>query len=301
MSGDAEQDSGAKAGAPAARAGPPAEVERSIARADLELVIRRAAELAMRDADADERLSEQDLVRIANDLGLPTRHVWQALYERPTMSSPPVFGEKYFGTAVIAASRVVNGELPLTRRRLEDYLVTQEYLTIARRSAEELRLVPADDTISSVARVFSRPKRRHHLAHARRVLVATRPLAGEEVAVRIEADMTEQRKQEQQGAFVAATLAGLITGGFAAAPMALGIPGPIGEIAAVASFAVAGSGAAFATVVTYARSFRRKMTEATLELDGLLDRLETGERLEPPPAPWRRRLGLTLFGGRVQR
>jgi hypothetical protein len=277
----------------------PPDAPRSISRADLEVVIRRAAELSMRDADADEQLSEQDLVRIANDLGLSTRHVWQALYERPTMTVPSIVGEKYFGSAVIAASRVLQGDVPLTRRRLEDYLVTQEYLTVARRSAEELRLVPAEDTISSVARVFARPKRRHHLAHARRVLVATRPLPGDGVAVRIEADMSERRREDRQGAIVAGTFAGLLTGVFAAVPLTTGIIGPIGDIAGAAGFLVAGGGAAFGTFVAYARAFRRKVAEATLELDALLDRLETGERLEPPAAPWRRRLGLKFFGPRA--
>ena len=255
----------------------------------------------MRDADADERLSEQDLVRIAHDLGLSTRHVWQAIYERPTMSAPPIFGEKYLGPGVIVASWVVKGDLPLTRRRLEDYLVTQEYLSVARRSAEELRLIPAEDTISSVARVFARPKSRHHLAHARRVLVATRALPGEEAAVRIEADLSEQRREQRTHGIVASVFAGMIVGGFTAVPLAAAIFGPLGDVAATAGFVVAGGSAAYGTFVTYARSFRRKVSEATLELDALLDRLETGERLEPPPAPWRRRLGLKFFGARPQR
>jgi hypothetical protein len=50
------------------------------------------------------------------------------------------------------------------------------------------------------------------------------------------------------------------------------------------------------------RAFQRTgCTAAKFEVTGLLDRLEHGERLEPPPAPWRRRLQLRLFGqpGRV--
>lgn len=271
---------------------------RSVTRTELEHVIRRAAELSLADSDAQDRLSEQDLVRIADELGLPEKHVWQALYERPSMSAPAIIGASRFGSPIIVASRIVPGDAALTRRRLEDYLVTQEYLMIARRTTDELRLIPAEDTISSVARVFARPKRRHHLAHARRVLVATHELPGGDAAVRIEADLSEQRTAQRTRSLVTGTLAGLITGGFAGLSVAGGVGGAVGEVAAVATFVAAGGGAMFATVAAYGRAFRRKLGEARLEMDALLDRLETGERLEPPPAPWRRRLGLRLFGQR---
>jgi hypothetical protein len=53
--------------------------------------------------------------------------------------------------------------------------------------------------------------------------------------------------------------------------------------------------ATFAASFSAAASrFRNRVHAAKLELASLLDRLEHGERLEPPPAPWRRR----LFGGR---
>lgn len=277
---------------------PEAESRRSITRTDLEVVIRRAAELSLVDSDAQDRLSEDDLVRIADELGLPAKHVWQALYERPSMSAPDIVGGARFGSPIIVASRIVPGDAALTRRRLEDYLVTQEYLTIARRTTDELRMIPAEDTISSVARVFARPKRRHHIAHARRVLVATHALPDGDAAVRIEADLSEARRAQRTQGLVTGAIAGLITGGIAGISVAGGLGGSVGEVAGVATFVAAGGGAMFATVAAHGRAFRRRLGEARLEMDALLDRLETGERLEPPPAPWRRRLGLRLFGQR---
>ena len=38
------------------------------------------------------------------------------------------------------------------------------------------------------------------------------------------------------------------------------------------------------------------MDEARVELEGLLDRAERGEPLEPPPAPWRKRLQMRMLG-----
>ena len=277
---------------------PQPEGARSITRLDLEQVIRRAAELSIADADAQERLSEQDLVRIADELGLPARHVWQALYERPTLRASHIAGERWLGSPIIVASRIVPGDPGLTRRRLEDYLVTQEYLTIARRATDELRLVPAEDTISSVARVFSRPRRRHHLAHARRVVVGAHPLPNGEAAVRIEMDLDEQRKKQRQQAFAQGGLVGAIGFGAGMALSEMMVPGSATGLAGIASGVALSVPAAWGTFAAIARSFRTKAAEATLELEGLLDRLETGERLEPPHAPWRRRLGLRLFGTR---
>ena len=44
------------------------------------------------------------------------------------------------------------------------------------------------------------------------------------------------------------------------------------------------------TGITYAagQSHKRKLREVHTELEGVLDTLETGRSLEPPPASWRR-------------
>jgi hypothetical protein len=47
-----------------------------------------------------------------------------------------------------------------------------------------------------------------------------------------------------------------------------------------------------------ARDFRSRLGLARRELAHLLDRVETGQRLEPPPPPWRRNLQERLFGTR---
>lgn len=285
-----------RAAPPAGRASQPPVPARTIMRADLETVIRRAVELSLSDADAQERLSEQDLVRIGEELGLPARSVWQALYERSSLTVEPIAGERWLGTPIVAASRIVRGDPALMRRRLEDYLVTQEYLTVARRASDELRLIPAEDTISSVARVFARPKRRHHLAHARRIVVAAHPLPQEEAAVRIEMDLSEQRLEHRRAAYGIATVTGVAAFAIGAAAGDAVLAGVAGDIGLVVSGTLAAIPSAWAAFAGWAKRFRHQRAEAQLELDALLDRLETGERLEPPPAPWRRRLGLRLFG-----
>jgi len=271
------------------KAGPPA---RSITRSDLEEVIRRAVELSLAEPDAQERLSEEDLLRIGDELGLPARSVWQALYERPTLTVQPAAGDAALGSPIVSSSRLVRGDISVTRRRIEEYLAAQEYLTVARRTSDELRLIPAEDAISSVARVFARPKRRHYLAHARRVVVGMHPLPGDEAAVRIEMDLNDQRMQQRRNAYAMGALAGFGGLFFGAVMGDALVGGAAGEIASWAGAVTAAVPSAWAAFTGWAKRFGHTRAEAQLELDGLLDRLESGERLEPPPAPWKQRLGL---------
>jgi hypothetical protein len=146
--------------------------------------------------------------------------------------------------------------------------------------------------------VFTRPRKRHYLARARRVAVAAHPLEDSAAHVRLEADLGELRKRGVRGGVIVGSGLGLTMGGVGAGviaslvePSGLAIAAMVGT---VGGGMVTGLGAG---VLVAARRFRRRVREARTELDGLLDRLQRGERLEPPPAPWRRRLSSRLRGG----
>ena len=283
---------------PARAATPESTAQPSVTRRDLGEVIRRAAELSYAESDPDERLSEDEVIRIATELGMEPRHVWQALHERPSMQSEAFFAERYYGPGILATGRVVPGNADALRKRLESYLSANEFLTLSRRAGSELRFVPADDALSSFARSFTRPRKRHYLAHARRVSVDVRPIPGGTTHVRVEADLTEERRKMRR----AGIGAGLLLGWFGGATLAVGIgivmPTGLAEaVAATTAFVGTIGATTVATVRAYGNRFQRHLQQARLEVDGLLDRVESGERLEPPPAPWKRRLQLRLFGG----
>lgn len=273
--------------------------ERRIGRGDLEAVIRRAAELSVRAADADERLSEADLLRIGEEVGLPARHVLQALHERPELKSDPSLFDGLFGSAVVVAHRALPGQAAQTARRIETYLATHEYLRVVRSREGAVLLVPAEDTLSSLARVFTRPKKRHYISRARRVAAAAHPLEAGSAHVRLEADLGEQRRRAIVGGVTVGSSFGLAAGGIGAGVIATMVdPGSAvalaGILGSISTGLVAGLGGG---VLVAARRFKGKVREARTELEGLLDRLERGERLEPPPAPWRRRLRSRFMGG----
>ena len=265
-----------------------------ISREDLQLVIRRAAELYTEETDADERLSETEVLRIADELGLPGRHVRQALYELPRNRGSEGAVDRWFGSPAVVGTRVVPGKPSEVMDRLEDYLVTREFLQVLRRQGEKAVFNPAEDAISNVARAVRRPQRQWQIARARRVLVEARPIPEGESHVRLEVDVGNRR--------IRAVTGGIVGGALVGVPLAAGAFFPVGHIVADIAGDAAGYAAglvagasAFATSVgagmAVARArFRSRVEDARLEIAGLLDRLEGGRTLDPPPAPWLRSL-----------
>lgn len=272
----------------------PEDAASGISRDDLRLVIQRAAELYTAEADADERLSEAEVLRIADELGLPGRHVRRALYELPRHRGRGGVMERWFGPPAVVATRVVPGQPGTVMDRLEDYLVTREFLQVLRRQGEKAAFSPADDAISNVARAVRRPQRQWQVARARRVLVEARPIPDHECHVRLEVDVANRRRR--------AVIAGAVGGALVGLPLAAGAFFPVSQLvldmaggtAANAAGLVAGAGAFAASMsagMAAARSrFRARLDGARLEIASLLDRLEGGGALDPPPAPWLRSL-----------
>lgn len=269
--------------------------DRSITRPQLELVIRRAVELYTAQADAEERLSEDEVLRIGKELGLPPAIVRQALYEAPA-PAPESFVDRWFGGATVSVSRAVPLPDSDVAGRLEEYLATREYLVLRRRQRSFAIFEPAEDTISKMARALSRPARNWYLARSRQVVLAVRPLEEGRTHVRIDMDLSNRRSETLTEGIVGGGLVGLALGAIAGATVGLGMVDILGQAAAAAAGAVAGLGGltgGFAAVMAAVKKgFRRRLDAARLEVEGLLDRLERGERLEPPPAPWRRRFGI---------
>lgn len=281
---------------PAAAPAPPElAAEQGITREGLELVIRRAAELAAQEADADDRLSEAEVLRIAEELGLPGRHVRRALYELPrTLESDAGLLARWYGEPTVLGARVVSGPPEHILARLEDYLVTREFLQVLRKQGGRASFQPADDAISNVARAVRRPQRQWQIARARRVLVEVRPMPGPESHVRLELDLSEQRSSAVRGGLVGGVLVGIPVAAGAFFPVDALILPVLGDAVAYGAGVLASAGAFTATVaggLTIARNrFRTRVENARLEIASLLDRLEGGGRLDPPPAPWLRSL-----------
>jgi hypothetical protein len=273
---------------------PSGEPERGITRQDLELVVRRAAELYTRETDADDHLTEAEVLRIAEELGLPGRHVRQALYELPATHHEEGAIHRWYGLPFVQGTRVVPVAPPTTMDRLEEYLVTREYLQVLRRQGYRAAFAPADDAISNVARAVRRPAGQWQVARSRRVLVEVRPMPDDESHVRIELDFARQRGRALRTGIAGGLALGLPLAALVGLPVGaviLDLAGAAAASAAAVSTGIATLGGSVAAGLAMGRSrFRRRVDNARIEIAALLDRLEAGGMLDPPPAPWLRGL-----------
>ncbi|MFC1574946.1 hypothetical protein ACFL3Z_02585 [Gemmatimonadota bacterium] len=258
---------------------------RSLTRKEFDEVIRRAAEIAASEPEGgDSALTEQEVFRIAGEVGLDRRHVQKALSQ--VRSSPPTPQgalSALYGPSFVVASRVV----PETREDLvpviDDFMVAGQLLQTVRRGRSVLQYRPAVDWASQIARAASSTSRKYYVASAKRVEVRLEPVDDIRTMVQIEVE-PGTRDDYMAGGMIGGLGGGIGSGigvGFAvaaAAPAALAIAAGV-----VVGTAILGG-------VSWGAGYyhKRRLLEVRAEVEGILDRLEAGEGLEPPPSSWRR-------------
>lgn len=257
---------------------------RGLTRREFDAVIRRAAELATSDADAGDRgLTEAELLRIAGEVGLGEGHVRRALTELRSgqMSRGPL--ARVFGPGVISASRVVPGSPRELAVKCDDFFVASQLLQAVRRGPSRLQYRPSVDWASQLARAASFTSKKYYVASAQSVEVHLEPVDEDRTLVELTVD-PGTRTEHLWGAVLGgggAALGVAVGGSFLLATMlpvlvavGLGVP----------------AGLALGAGITYqaGKSHKKKLLEVHAEVEGILDRLEVGESLEPPPAAWRR-------------
>ncbi len=255
----------------------------NLTRHEFDAVIRRAAELAASDSESVEgALSEGELFRIARDVGLSERHVRRALSEVRAGVSGHGPLDRIFGPVFLQASRVVPGTPRELAAKLDDFLAGTQLLQPVRRGANILQYRAALDWASQLARTASFTSMKYFVASAKSVEVHLEAVDEERTFVELVVD---------PGTRGDSILGGTLGGG--AAGVGLGIAAGVSLAAApliVAAGAGVALGAGVASVIAYAVGVRhkRKVADVQAEVEGILDRLEAGESLEPPPASWRR-------------
>ncbi|MGH7475204.1 MAG: hypothetical protein ACRELD_02850 [Longimicrobiales bacterium] len=261
-------------------------------REQLGLVVRRAAELAAADVDAEERLTEAEVIRIAAELGLPAAHVQRALYELPHRDPATSLLDRYVGVPCITSTRILKDEPSRALERLVEHLASDEYFAIRRRRVDYAQLAPAEDTMSRFARRLHGASR-DVLYRSRCVDVTVRPLGASRAHVRLDVDYGDRRSGAVTLGVVGGSFAGLGTAGAIAAltvPLGLSAFGPEVTAAAVAFSSLAGLGVGAGVALRVARNrLHRLLDAARTEAEGLLDRLERNQPMREPQTPWRRR------------
>ena len=265
---------------------------KNLTRKEFDAVMRRATEFALRDSEPGD-LTEADLYRIAREVGVPDRHVRVALAEvraNETVRGPL---SRLFGPEVVLVSRVVPGTPLELSDRIDRFLVAGRLLQPVRRGSEVLSYRPAVDWISQVARAASATSRRYYVASAKSVEARLVAVTDGNTLVELRVD---------PGIRGDAVVGGLLGGaaGGAAAGLAVGVTlamiGSLGVAIGAGSVVAAALGGGIALGV--AISHQKKVQDVRSEVEGILDQLELGEPLEPPPPSWQEWVRRQFHGAR---
>lgn len=247
-----------------------------IDRATFERVLQRAAELQAASASVGDGMTEEELVALAGEVGIPAQHIRQALVEEHTRAlakTPPSgFLDRLVGSSEVAADRVVQGDAPQIAAAITAWLNQHERFVVQRSAAGHLTFEPMDaiaGTLRRVGAMFDPHSAKPYLGKAQLITASITPLDAGCCHVALRAMISHNR-------------AGHVAGG---ATMGAG------GILAGAVLVVAGASAAIAVVpvavfaaggFAIARLFRQTQHRVEVGLERLLDELERNPPLTRP-------------------
>jgi len=249
---------------------------RPLDRSALERVLGRAAELQAGSAEAPEMLTEAQLIEIGKEVGLSPQHVRQALAEertRVTLAPEAGLAARLAGPAHATASRVVAGSQLSVLAAIDDWMQREECLRVRRRYGERITWEPRQDLIGNAKRLLNNlGGHGYALARAVEVAATVTPVDDGRVLVRLDADLSNTRRQRLA---VAGTSAG--SGVVASGTMVtMGIVAN-SVLVAIIPLAVLPVAAGFGAAYAVARTHRQVVARTHLALEQVLDRLEHGE------------------------
>ena len=228
---------------------------------------------------------EDEVVRIGAEVGLTRDDVREALAEfRSGVLERPGALRSLLRQEVVRAAREVPRPPAEVAAALDNFMVGGQLLHPVRRTPLRMQYRPAIDWMSKVARAASASARRHYVSAAERVEVKLQPAGQGGTFVEIEVD------PKVCGAYRGWVVTAAVTGGIGigAGITALVLEAMLVPVVAVVGGVVAWSGLTWAVARVAGRAHLKRLSEVQTELEGILDRLEGGDQLEPPPPSWRR-------------
>lgn len=260
----------------------------TLSRRDFDEVMRRASELAATEPGGSEgEFTEAELVRIGREVGLADRHVRTALAEfrsgRGRLARRRGGVRALLAAGEVRARRTVKRPRADIRGELDDFMVGGQLLQGVRRRDDLLQYRPAIDWASRVARAASSTSRKHYVAASRLVEVRLEELGRDSTQVEIVVD-PGMVGNYRTGAILGGGMAGAAAGTGVGAGLALLAALPVATVAGIA----AGVAVAVVVATLVAQGFQRRLGDVHLEVEGILDGLESDGGLEPPPPAWRR-------------
>jgi hypothetical protein len=243
---------------------------RRLSSSELEAVIRRAVEIQSATGAPDEGISEGEVLRIGQELGLDAVTVRRAIVD-VRGRAPEETGAlaRVMGPGVVRAARTVRRPPAQVGLLLEEYLLACEYMVVQRRFPDRTRYVRATGVGATFGRAAQKFGSKHKMLELQQLDVAVSAIDDSTALVELSVDVTSERGVT---AIVGASVGG--GAGISAAVFAIAttIPDPLALVGLpIAAGIIAGMRGIFGVV--------RRTTQEKLE--SFLDRLEHGELKVP--------------------
>ena len=245
----------------------------AVARAALERVLARAAELQAATGDEADRLdelTESQVLELGKEVGLAPAHIRQALAEERARVELPLGGGAndagfhLFGRQKVATQRVVRGTASRVLATLDSWMQNEEWLRVMRQRADCIVWEPRSGLIGGLKRAFgARAYALHRASHISATVVSVDDAS---VVVRLEADFTVLRRAAASQTVASAAVGAAASG----ALLIMGIMMPVAVVPAVGAVALSYFGSR--------RAHRAVIQRGLLTLEQVLDRLERGEQ-----------------------
>jgi len=250
---------------------------RKIDRAALERIIQRAAELQAGDMDAGDGLSEQEVLKLGGEVGIPGRFLRQALYEETTrggVERAHGFLARWAGPRLVGASRVVPGTKAVLDRAIEQWMTESEAMAVKRRLPDRTLWEAQKGLLAQMKRGLGMGGKSYQLARTVEVSHSVTALEDGYCHVALSADVSNSRGGVLAGA-TAVGASGVILSALLLAALPIALPAVL-FVPGVVGVAIAGS---------LPRVHRRHAERTQLALEQILDGLERGEIRTRPAMP----------------
>jgi hypothetical protein len=256
---------------------------RRLTATEVELVLRRAVELQARESDARlsaaEGMSEGELIRIGEELGLSPRHIQQALAET---SAEPQSGEGFFGRSfgpgTVKVSRLIRRSADDARADLDSYFRERECMVVHRRFPDRIVYTQGSGVSTVLQKAAAQMGGKYKLLDVRAVEIGVQEVDERSCYVALAVDLRGPRAGFAAG--------GLVTGGGGGAAAAAFLGIAVAPPAALLGLPI------LAASYWGARAlYQQSLGRMRGQLESLLDRLEHRELAAANLPSWRRRLG----------
>jgi len=243
-------------------------------RAAIDRVLHRATEIQAHRRDLGEGLSEEEVLALGVEVGIPESHLRQALIEERARYAADDDGgtlDRWIAPGTVSAARVVQGTQESIGDALRRWLDQHEVLAVQRSTPGLISWEQAGSFAAAMRRVgwaLSAKRSRPFLDRARTVTAVLTPLESDYCHVTLVAELRGVRAGYLLGG---ASLAGVIAAG-AGVGAVLGAPALLMAAGAVPSLGLGW---------LVARSYRPVAHRTRLGLERALDHLE--QRPSPPP------------------